>query len=189
MERKHGYSLSLDYLFEEIPTEKKEALFNFCENFVENMIDENLENDEWKIIESEEHQMIVTDKKDSRDFTVYVDMNKSMEDAWEHIMIEEQKYEEEVKRVNDRILAAMESLRGKYFVKDILDYAENIEVHGAWEIVRQTKGEFQKEEEFEFMKGAWVDQWCNGGYLGDEFSGDVYIEIKKDRYLKMGYAC
>ena len=188
MERVNGYSLSIDYLFDEMPKDKQEELYDFCEKFALDSKDENLENDEWKIVESETFQLKLKNKKDLKFYTVYIDEGKQMEEAWKEIAIEEEKYNTEVRRMNDRITKVIEAIRGKEFVKDILDCAEEIEVHGPWQIVRKTKGSYQKEE-YNVIKGMWVDQWCNGGYVGDDFQGDVYIEIKKDRFLKMGYAC
>lgn len=96
-------------------------------------------------------------------------------------------YHDEVDRKNNRIFKALTTVMGKTFVKRLKEYMEELESSNPIEIVRKTKGSYQ-EENYGIIKGAWVDQWENGGYEGDSFSGDVYVEVTKNRFIKFGYS-
>lgn len=185
MERKHGYSLSSFFDFKTEDGEEK--LFDLCENFMEHS-EGRIENDDWKILGEQCAQINIVNKHSLENYTVHVDIDREMEDAWKEIAEEEERYYENVNRVNDRIKKSIESLHGKEFLKELCDFAEESEVLGIWEIVNKTTGSYQ-EEDLPLIKGVWVDQWCNGGFVGDDFQGYIYVELKKDKYLKMQYAC
>ena len=104
-------------------------------------------------------------------------------------------YDEILKKIHDklskrnrRILSIIERLKGKEYVKELESVLEESEfVDGSLNFVRVTTGKYQ-EEDYELIKGMWVDQYCNGGFTGDSFAGYCYIELKQNRYLKFHYS-
>lgn len=187
MERKHGYSLSS---FVDLTEEGEDKLFDLCETFMTTPDCDKLENDEWQILREEDAQIELMYKPTNIHYTVHVDENKYMEEIWKSIAEEDKKYYTNVKRVNNRILRAIKSVKGKVFAKELLSVIKESEgVVGPWKIVKKPKGGYQDEDYGTIIKGWWVDQWRNGGYEGDDFAGDIYIKLKKDKYLKIYYSC
>ena len=83
-------------------------------------------------------------------------------------------------------LEIVSRLKSKMFVRALKDLIKDA---GGYSIafVRNTKGNKQ-ECDFPPIKWEWVNQTCNGGYSGDDFAGDVYIQIKPSRFLRISYA-
>lgn len=185
MERKHGYSLSA---FADLTEEGEDKLFDLCEKFM-SAPGNKLENNDWQILGEQNAQISIANKHTFINYTVYVDIDKEFSNAMHEYAEFEKKEYENSQRINQRLLKAIQSVKGERFVNDLKDYLEDsADVIGPWEIVRETKGNYQ-EEDYNSLKGLWVDQWRNGGYEGDDFAGHIYIELKKDRYLKMYYSC
>ena len=55
-----------------------------------------------------------------------------------------------------------------------------------FEIVKSTEGHEKQNDGYRFK--VFVDQYCNGGYWGDEFAGTICIPIKNGNYLKFHYS-
>lgn len=87
---------------------------------------------------------------------------------------------------NQRLFRAVKSVRGDQFKVDLEFIFNEIGGYAFIEIVRKPKGRYQKED-YGLITGAWVDQYSTGD-SGDDFYGDVYVEIKPGKYLKMHYA-
>ena len=102
------------------------------------------------------------------------------------------KEEEHILLNDDRILRAIKSVMGDEFHKEIEEFIENLGFCWMYHIMDEPKGDYQEEDEFPLFKGVWVDQWCNGGYFGDDYQGHVYIKIerpnKKDKYIQIQYS-
>lgn len=191
MERKHGYSLSSHV---DQTEEDETKLFDLCEAFMEAPEHNRIESDGWKILGEQCAQISIMNKHTNECYTVHVDIDREFEKESKETMDacheEEIRYQDNVSRINERITKVLKSTRGEKFVEDLLVFLEEGgDVMGAWEIVKEPKGEYQEEDYGEIIKGQWVDQWRNGGMEGDDFAGDIYIEIKKDKYLKMYYSC
>lgn len=69
-----------------------------------------------------------------------------------------------------------------------------------YEIVDKPKGHKQEidieesnfdtiPEEYSFLTHQYVNQTTNGGYTGDEFSGDLYFPLPDGKYMKVYYNC
>lgn len=69
-----------------------------------------------------------------------------------------------------------------------------------YEIVDEPKGKKQEidieesnfdaiPEEYSFLTHQYVNQTTNGGYTGDEFSGDLYFPLPDGKYMKVYYNC
>ena len=109
--------------------------------------------------------------------------NKIMDDFYQSM----KKLEVEEAAWNNRILKAIKSIKGEEFLKNLLELAEESEVCGKFDIVKVPKGDYQ-EEDWGTINGLWVDQYRNGGCTGDEFAGNIYVELKKGKYLEMNYS-
>lgn len=44
-------------------------------------------------------------------------------------------------------------------------------------------------KEYSFLTHQYVNQTTNGGYTGDEFSGDLYFPLPDGKYMKVYYNC
>jgi hypothetical protein len=114
---------------------------------------------------------------------------KKMDDEYHHAM---DQYHNEVNRVNDRIFHAIKSVKGRKFFNDINKFMvaqgkDGIDTGGAYALVRKPKGKYQ-DEDWRSFKGIWCDQWSTG-MEGDSWSGNMYIQLKKNMWLEIGYSC
>lgn len=101
----------------------------------------------------------------------------------------------DVDRKNQRLLKALKSVKGEKFHDEFLELLNESE-HGGMltdptiKIVRIDKIELK---EYECVKGEYksfkfyVNQYVNGGYTGDNYAGNIYVPIKKDKYLEFHY--
>jgi hypothetical protein len=108
----------------------------------------------------------------------------------DEIMREEQERENQNNKKNERLLKVIESVKGKEFVEELRSYIVNLEHVGLIEIVEKSVGQYQSEEyQYPLIKEAWVLQYV--GYCGDDYSGFVCIEIKREnkktKYLNIPY--
>ena len=95
--------------------------------------------------------------------------------------------EKKINDYNTTLLGDLEKDLGKKYVEDITECLKESEAHGKLEIVDNPKIEPQMEDWGSFVH-ILVDQYCNGGFIGDEFAGYIYIPIKKGKYLKSHYS-
>jgi hypothetical protein len=115
----------------------------------------------------------------------YLDNKQAEEDCYRGLI----EYENECARKNQRVLRAIKSVKGIAFYKHILAIIKESEgIRDVAEIVREPIGTFQKEQYGRSIKGIWVNQTTDGGYLGDSYAGTICIELKPGRYLKFHYA-
>ena len=95
--------------------------------------------------------------------------NRKEEMAWEHVM--------------DYIVKH----RGKEWYDDLMN---NVLIDGgdfySPELVDSPIGEVQ-DASGDIIKEEWVNQTVNGGYVGDDFAGDIYFQITENKYLKLCY--
>ncbi len=112
--------------------------------------------------------------------------NAFMNDMLAECYAEETAYYNEQKRITDRILKAIESIKGKDWVEQLQAYAKNCECHFPFAIVRKPKGQPQICDE-DIFGTEWVDQYT--GYECDDYYGTLTIQIDEKRYLEMPYHC
>lgn len=93
----------------------------------------------------------------------------------------------EISSHNNRVWKAIEKVLGDEYLKDVLECLEESEANGKIELVRNP-GENRQEEDWGSFEHILVDQYCNGGYVGDDFAGYVFIPLRKDLYLKSHYS-
>ena len=70
---------------------------------------------------------------------------------------------------------------------DILDILAECDDTYDYSIEDKPKGKYQ-EEDYDFIKGALVNQTTNGGYTGDEFAGTVSIKLPNGKYFQFYYS-
>lgn len=93
----------------------------------------------------------------------------------------------EMKRSNDRLLRVIKNMFGQNVCLDIEECIDDCEGASAkLTLVRRPEGEYQEESYGEgAVEGVWVDQYS--GPSGDDFSGNVYVELKRDKFLCIPY--
>jgi len=94
--------------------------------------------------------------------------------------------EERLKKYN-KILEYVKSKVSSEIFQDILFSIKMSENTMDYKIVNEPAGTFQKDDEFEFLDGYWVNQTVNGGFVGDEYAGDIYIKIDENEYFTYFY--
>lgn len=101
-------------------------------------------------------------------------------------IIERDKKEDE-KRL--KCLEIVESNVTTELYAEILEYIKECDFTDSFEITEEIPNEETKQkEDGDLLNEVWVDQYCNGGYVGDDFAGWVHIKINKTEYLKYHYS-
>ncbi len=110
-------------------------------------------------------------------------------------MLEEQRYSDNCKRINDRIFRAITNQIGAGFLNDLKTLIEESEIGGAYRIVDEVpnnyhnkKELFQEESDYGCITGIWVYQHSVGDG-GDSFAGQIWVKLKNYKYLEMDFAC
>lgn len=121
-------------------------------------------------------------KKCKEDFDQFCDVMSAHD---EQIFKDHQEYD----RVNNRILKAIESVKGALFTESLMNLIKESEgILGKARITRHPEGhKWQKEWYSRQIQGIWITQVT--GYLGDDFSGTISVKIRKGRYFTFDYAC
>ena len=101
--------------------------------------------------------------------------------------------EEKIEILQDKIpyFCYKTLLDNKFTKKNLIDLYEEIyrdcEEGDNFSIVKKPEGDKQNSDESSLK--VWVNQTCNGGYTGDDFSGDIFIKINDNLYLRWIYWC
>lgn len=85
---------------------------------------------------------------------------------------------------DQKILAEVKKLVDAKHFKAIMEEVKEYSSY-AFEIVDYHKGELDNDSGY----NVYTDQIVNGGYCGDDYSGCVYFQIAKNKYLKWDYDC
>lgn len=106
-------------------------------------------------------------------------VDEVLDSYYREIKDQEKKAEETMLKEVSKIVS-----RTKY--RKIVDYIElNSDYTWNFEIVNKFRGEKQTEGGLV----VYINQTTNGGYTGDEFAGEAYIKIGRNRFLKYNYVC
>lgn len=119
-------------------------------------------------------------------FNLTPEEEHEMQRMHEQMMRDFKAEEESIFKHNSRIFKSIEKTLGKNYLEAVKDCLKESEAHGKLELVRSPEIEKQEEDWDEFDH-ILVDQYVNGGYLGDDFAGDIYIPLRGDLYLKSFY--
>ena len=78
----------------------------------------------------------------------------------------------------------------KTLCKDFIDDIKNCIIYSEggydFKIVDEPCGDRQ-EENYDFIKHIYIYQSC--GYAGDDYYGDIYIPLPKEKYLQFSFQC
>lgn len=97
-------------------------------------------------------------------------------------------HDREQKAKRDAAMAVVDALVSKRAAKDIREYIDECGYTCEFGIVDSHGGHKQDEGDFAF-KFLYINQTCNGGYTGDDFSGEMWIPLKRGKYLHFHYSC
>lgn len=87
---------------------------------------------------------------------------------------------------NDRLFRAVRSVAGEVFLRDLVECMEENGCSGRLDITQSPSGHFQ-EEKWESFDGMWVDQYVDGGQIGDTFEGCIYVKVREGKYIRGHY--
>lgn len=110
------------------------------------------------------------------------DFDDEYKEVWAEAMKEQEAYDNEVSRINNRIIKILTAIKGKAFAKSLKLALSEWECSGALKIVRKVHGQWQNEN-FGSIKKACIDQ-SSFGDSGDSFYGNCYVEIRKATLIK-----
>ena len=95
----------------------------------------------------------------------------------------------EVIEDNAKRLQKLQKLCSKDLYEDIEHYLKECYSTYQYEITDKQPNEvYKQKEQYEYLKEAYVNQYTNGGYAGDEFAGQVWIEISKNKWFTFHYS-
>jgi hypothetical protein len=111
------------------------------------------------------------------------------QDEYNEIMkecaIEMKKLDDEINRVNSRMIKALLKLKGfDWVVKFLKDYHE-CECSGIITITKNITGKLQRDS-WGTMSGVYIEQHCE---LEDSYWGNIYFPVKEGKYLKCPFDC
>jgi len=98
----------------------------------------------------------------------------------------------EENRQFERIIKAIESVRGEAFVSEVNEWLTELDMVYEPKLVREPKGRKQSagsgDYEHTLIKEEWCDEYKNGGYTGDSYSGYAAIEVKPGLFFQVHYS-
>lgn len=87
----------------------------------------------------------------------------------------------------NRILKVLKKIKSDKWYNDLIEYSKESGVNHPFNIVRETIGRYQEDDEYSFG-GVWVNQ--SSSYpCEDCYYGTLYIKIDDKRYLEMPFNC
>jgi hypothetical protein len=113
---------------------------------------------------------------------------------YEYDMEDHELYKElvELEREEDqnkqKVLEYVQSQLDNDSYEDVLFSIEWSEYTYDYIITDKPKGKYQEETDFNALKGQWVNQTTNGGYIGDEFAGTISVQLNKNIYFQFSYS-
>jgi len=113
--------------------------------------------------------------------------NKSEEELIKEDMEEYRKEQEEEERKDNEVIEEAKKLFSKEQWEEVETEIANDGYTSNFCFVDKC---FEKEKSDDYkLIDLFIDQTVNGGYLGDEYAGYIYVKIpNQNRYLKWGYA-
>lgn len=85
---------------------------------------------------------------------------------------------------NFRMFKIVRNLKGNDFVKDLIAFMSSTKnKHALLELSKEPKGMKFKDARYKTIPELWIDKYPSGQYR----EGDVYFQIKDDRWLKFTF--
>ncbi len=115
----------------------------------------------------------------------FIDNQEYEAKAWKQLV----DYEAEVWRSNERLLKVIKKVKGPTFHKHLLSIIKSLDrVDDKMTIEKEPAGEWQEETDCgRTIKEVWVDQWATG-IEGDSWGGYLWVKLKENKFLKIGYS-
>lgn len=130
-----------------------------------------------------QQQVIIPDRE--RIISEYVHEQRMYHDCYSGLV----KYDDECDRSNKRMLKILRKVKGRTFVKRLLELIESCDrLEGKIYLSRTPKGKKQSETEYgHLIRTIWVDQ-RSVGTEGDSWEGTVSVQVKPNKYLCFNYS-
>ena len=71
--------------------------------------------------------------------------------------------------------------------EDLKELIHDSDTTSYYSIEDKPKGGYQVDIDYNFLKGYWVNQTVNGGYVGDEYAGTISVKLLDGRYFQFNY--
>ena len=96
--------------------------------------------------------------------------------------------DQEIADNKNKIFNELKTILSKYKLKQLKEYlSEELDNTFSYEIVSEDKIFGTKQEEPYWFKYIFIRQTV--GYLGDDYSGTIFVPITKDKFFKFCYEC
>lgn len=131
-----------------------------------------------------------THENDNRGIGVIADVYIEDQLAMEQAMCDYDNMLKDVAKYNERILKAIQSVKGKTFCKHLVEYIKDQEAvdYQELEIVKTPFGKEQSVSEYgREIKKEWITSYAVGD-SGDSWAGTICVKLKKDKYLKFSFS-
>lgn len=103
-----------------------------------------------------------------------------------------QDYYDELAKIHQEEVKVLDNLKNiitNDFYDDVMDYLDFCDCTSQYEITNEIPNDKCKQkEDYDNIPFAWVDQYCNGGYVGDDFAGWVWIKLNDEQFFKFHYS-
>lgn len=113
-------------------------------------------------------------------------MKEEIDDFYKEILEEENKIFVE----NILLLGEIGQIKSEEYLSAVTDCLKESEAHGKLSFVdiSTINPKHKQEEDWDEFDHIYVDQQINGGYIGDEYAGYIWIPITEKKYLKSYYS-
>jgi hypothetical protein len=116
-------------------------------------------------------------------------MTKEEQKQWDDAYAPLIAHDKEQNDIKDKCLKYVKAQVRDELYNDIIEYIKDSDFTDRFEITKVKPNDKCKQlEDFDYLKEVWVDQYSNGGYMGDDFAGWVNLKISKKEYLKFHYS-
>lgn len=86
----------------------------------------------------------------------------------------------------NRLLLKLEKLLGREHFEELIDYLRESGNTWNYQITHGAFGSYQ-DEGGRHVRDVWISQSC--GIAGDDWSGEIYVRITKQRFFYFEFAC
>jgi len=119
----------------------------------------------------------------------FKEMTKKNKKQWDNAYAQLIAHDKEQNDIKVKCLIYVKMQVRTEFYNEVMEYIKDCDFTQIFEITKvKPNDKYKQSEDFDHLKEVWVDQYCNGGYLGDDFAGWVNIKINEKEYLKFHYS-
>lgn len=97
--------------------------------------------------------------------------------------------EKKIHEGNMKVLTIVESKVSKGLWGDINAFLIESDNTSSYKITTTSPEDINRQDEdYDYLKEVWVDQYCNGGYVGDDFAGWTWIKLNSNEWFNFHYS-